>query len=71
MNFAAGACCEAMRSQLNWSCTQHRFASECPDALVGQFGVERRYGLYIHDGGSSFLEIHFCPWCGARLPNGC
>lgn len=60
-------CCETMQPQLDWSCADHGSAPECPDALVGRFGTDRRYGLYIHDGGSSYLEIHFCPWCGTRL----
>lgn len=59
-------CCEKLRLQLNWTCTDHAEASDCPDALIGLFGAGR-YGLYIHDGGSSLLEIHFCPWCGTRL----
>jgi len=25
-----------------------------------------RYGIIIHDGGGSFYEINFCPWCGKR-----
>jgi len=29
----------------------------------------REYGLKIFDGGTSYLEIHFCPWCGSRLPD--
>jgi hypothetical protein len=62
-------CCDEMRAKLNWACADHSSASECPDALVGRFGRARTYGLYIHDGGASFLEIHFCPWCGAKLPN--
>ena len=60
-------CCEKMRAHLNWACSDHRSALECPDALIGRFGATGRYGLYIHDGGSSFLEIDFCPWCGAPL----
>jgi hypothetical protein len=24
--------------------------------------------MIVHDGGSSFIEISFCPWCGAKLP---
>ena len=28
----------------------------------------REYGVPIRDGGSSFLEIEYCPWCGCRLP---
>jgi hypothetical protein len=60
-------CYDRMRTQLNWACAEHSRASECPDALVGRFGNPRCYGLFIHDGGSSFLEIHFCPWCGTAL----
>ena len=26
------------------------------------------YGLIIHDGGTSHYVIHYCPWCGHRLP---
>ncbi|NNK27790.1 MAG: hypothetical protein HKP06_06065 [Flavobacteriaceae bacterium] len=25
------------------------------------------YGIPIHDGGSSIIEIEFCPWCGTEL----
>lgn len=60
-------CCKEMRAQLNWACADHSSPSECPDSLVGCFGSTGKHGLYIHDGGSSFLEIHFCPWCGTRL----
>jgi hypothetical protein len=60
-------CCEKMRAHLNWACSDHSSAFECPDALIGRFGATGRYGLYIHDGGSALLEIDFCPWCGARL----
>jgi hypothetical protein len=59
-------CCDEMRAQVNWACADHAAASDCPDALVGRFGAARTYGLYIHDGGSSFVAIRFCPWCGAK-----
>lgn len=26
------------------------------------------YGLKILDGGSSYITIQFCPWCGEKLP---
>ena len=26
------------------------------------------YGLIIHDGGSSYIDIKYCPWCGSKLP---
>ncbi len=25
------------------------------------------FGIPIHDGGSSIIEINFCPWCGGNL----
>lgn len=28
----------------------------------------REYGIYIQDGGSSFIVIDFCPFCGEALP---
>ena len=28
----------------------------------------REYGLRVLDGGSSYILVVFCPWCGARLP---
>ena len=29
----------------------------------------REYGIQILDGGSSFQEIYYCPWCGKKLPS--
>ena len=28
----------------------------------------REYGVPIRDGGSSFLQMEYCPWCGKKLP---
>jgi hypothetical protein len=28
----------------------------------------REYGVRVLDGGSSFIVLRFCPWCGAVLP---
>jgi Domain of unknown function (DUF6980) len=56
-----------MSAQLSWHCDHHPHPQECPDALVGYFPGSGRFGLYVHDGGSSFVEIQFCPWCGYRL----
>jgi hypothetical protein len=28
----------------------------------------REYGVKVLDGGTSFLEINYCPWCGNKLP---
>lgn len=29
----------------------------------------REYGIHILDGGSSYMTINYCPWCGALLPS--
>ncbi len=52
-------------NQLAWKCDQHADPFDCPDALL--FKDKRGYGLIVHDGGSSYVEISHCPWCGASL----
>lgn len=60
-------CCEMMRSQLDWKCDQHTDPAECPDALIVHVGkTKKTLGLLIHDGGSSFIAINYCPWCGTE-----
>ena len=39
------------------------------DCMVVYISKFREYGLPIHDGGSSFLQINYCPWCGTALPD--
>lgn len=29
----------------------------------------REYGVPIQDGGSSYLLMKYCPWCGTKLPD--
>jgi hypothetical protein len=53
----------AYHSLLN--CGVHQNAWECPDvALVRVDGI---FGIPVRDGGSSFIEINYCPWCGQSL----
>jgi hypothetical protein len=28
----------------------------------------REYGILVLDGGSGFIQIDHCPWCGMALP---
>lgn len=60
-------CCDQMQHSSLLTCTQHQDCPEdCPDVLVvhsDQHGA----GLPVRDGGSSFVTIRFCPWCGAAL----
>jgi hypothetical protein len=59
-------CCDRMDFDLGQTCDIHSTRAECPDALVDR--IRGGYGLIVHDGGRSVIEIAFCPWCGAGLP---
>ena len=61
------ACCDMMQEQLNFTCEKHADPFDCPDSLIYFSQKNKSYGLIIHDGGSSFLQISFCPWCGETL----
>lgn len=50
------------------TCNRHPDPFQCPDRLVVYVPKFDEYGLIVHDGGSSYIVIKFCPWCGARLP---
>jgi hypothetical protein len=39
------------------------------DHIVDFIPKFREYGIPVHDGGSSHIQIGFCPWCGAKLPS--
>ena len=36
-----------------------------PDILIVK--TSSGYGIPVRDGGTSWVTIHFCPWCGAGL----
>lgn len=55
-----------MAADLYHTCDVHSERSDCPDAFIKK--VRGGYGLMVHDGGSSVVEIAFCPWCGSKLP---
>ena len=58
-------CCDRMDYDLDQKCDVHPNRYDCPDNLVAT--ARGGYGLVVHDGGSSIVEIAFCPWCGAKL----
>lgn len=63
-----GWCCGAMLRATSLDCDRHSSAHECPDVLVLRDVREGGdYGLPVRDGGSSFVVIGYCPWCGADL----
>ncbi|MGE7184225.1 DUF6980 family protein [Peribacillus sp. NPDC006672] len=62
-------CCETMKDQVNIKCKIHVSSFDCPDILITYNKKFDEYGLIIHDGGSSSIEITYCPWCGSKLPD--
>jgi Domain of unknown function (DUF6980) len=60
-------CCNDMTRDLQHVCEDHPGRSDCPDALIEYRQETREYGLIVHDGGSSMVQINFCPWCGINL----
>lgn len=40
-----------------------------PDVLIVYIPKFDEYGIIIHDGGESSIEIGYCPWCGNKLPD--
>jgi uncharacterized protein DUF6980 len=68
MNMTTTYCCTTMATQVGHRCAEHPNPFDCPDALIHYDPRFDEYGLIIHDGGTSFRVIQFCPWCGAKLP---
>ena len=59
-------CCTDLAEHLEFDCHLHRDPLDCADAVVFR-DDSGRIGLPIHDGGSSYIAIQHCPWCGSRL----
>ena len=59
-------CCDTMMKQINYKCSHHPNPFDCPDNLIYYNEESGKLGFIIHDGGESYKEINFCPWCGKR-----
>jgi hypothetical protein len=51
-------CCQELAKNL--------FERESSLVFIVKF---REYGIRVLDGGTSFIQIRFCPWCGQTLPS--
>ncbi len=58
-----------MTFNTNHTCDKHADPFDCPDSLIYYSERNNEYGIIIHDGGESFVQIMYCPWCGTNLPN--
>jgi hypothetical protein len=60
-------CCEDMRGSAECEDEgQNKF--DCLRNLIAYVPDADEYGIIIHDGGTSYARIEYCPWCGAKLP---
>lgn len=46
-------------------CKEHPAPVPCPDRLVIPW--KNGWAIPVYDGGSSFIPIDYCPWCGISL----
>ncbi len=62
-------CCARMQVELGRGGESEAARFRSADALLTYFEKFDEYGIIVHDGGSSFVLIQFCPWCGTQLPD--
>ena len=60
-------CCQRLKETVEFECKEHDDPFDCPDNLIYFSSKSKEYGLIIHDGGSSFITILYCPFCGESL----
>jgi hypothetical protein len=60
-------CCDLMSYYLDTYFNSDKEVDD-PDVIIKYIAKFDEYGIPIHDGGSSMIEVKFCPWCGAKLP---
>jgi hypothetical protein len=63
-------CCEAMARFAEPAPCEEHDQFECPDNLIYYSEEHGRYGIIVHDGGTSFVTLNFCPWCGTGIGDG-
>lgn len=57
MTFSKSFCCEEILKR-----------SEDTETAIVYIAKFREFGISALDGGTSYILIEFCPWCGSRLP---
>ncbi|HTF81366.1 MAG TPA: hypothetical protein VL947_06570 [Cytophagales bacterium] len=60
-------CCAEMANRLidqKKAGAAKQFDSDC---TMRYDRSQKLYGLPIHDGGTSYISIQYCPWCGKLL----
>ena len=49
-------------------CEMMRYYIDHEDRVIYYWPRFDEYLVPVHDGGTSGIQMKFCPWCGARLP---
>jgi hypothetical protein len=49
-------------------CEQMKQAVTEGEVAVVYLAKFREYGIRVLDGGTSYIELRYCPWCGHELP---
>ena len=60
-------CCNDLRYHLEHKCEVHDDVFDCLDHLFYYSRTFDEYGIIIHDGGSSYISIQYCPFCGTKF----
>jgi hypothetical protein len=56
-----------MKRQVEYKCPQHPDPFDCGDNVLIYSKSHKEFGIIVHDGGSSFITIKYCPFCGKKL----
>ena len=62
-------CCDLMALKVDRACSLHSDLLHCPQTQIYYDARVREYGLPYHDCSDEFSQIHFCFWCGAKVPD--
>lgn len=60
--------CEPDTAMSEHCCEQMAFHLAHEDETLHYSAKFREYAIPVHNGGSSYITIAFCPWCGTTLP---
>jgi hypothetical protein len=60
-------CCKVLEQNSVCDCKEHLDKYACPDVLIDYHEKTNKFGIIVHDGGTSMVEINYCPWCGTKL----
>ncbi len=50
-----------------FTCDESNDPWECADAVLVRGESDAHYGIPVRDGGSSYIEVRYCPWCGKQI----